>query len=217
VKICGFICEYQLISMETLVHRPPQSAIKGIANGLIMMAVFTMLWAGIAFRGYATTPYWPLPLIFLPFSVVFVFNAIKLFRLAKFFPTATSPEDIAREKNTGKWFGIIFGAEGLGIFIAINLVINLGHPELEIPAIALVVGLHFFPLAKVFHRTIDYYFATYSTLIAIAAIYLTLNKTLNQFQVFSFTGIGIALATVGYGIYMLLSARSLRMKYIINP
>ncbi len=36
--------------------------------------------------------------------------------------------------------------EGIGLFIAANLVINLGHPEMLLPAIALVVGLHFLPM-----------------------------------------------------------------------
>ncbi|HTZ71158.1 MAG TPA: hypothetical protein VMB71_10955 [Acetobacteraceae bacterium] len=38
-------------------------------------------------------------------------------------------------------------AEGIGLFIAANLVTNLGHPELLLPAMALVVGLHFLPMA----------------------------------------------------------------------
>ena len=203
--------------METLSHHPPRSAVKGTANGLIMMAVFTMLWAGIAYRGLAATPYWPFLFIFVIFGIVFIINAIKLFQLSKFFQPSTSPEDITREKNNGKWFGIIFGAEGLGIFIVINIVVNIGHPELEIPVIALVVGLHFFPLAKVFRRTIDYYFASYSTLVAIIAMYLALNKTLDEPQVFAFTGVGIALATVGYGVYMILNGRQLKLKYVTNP
>lgn len=36
--------------------------------------------------------------------------------------------------------------EGIGLFIAANLVINLGHPEWLLPAIALIVGLHFLPM-----------------------------------------------------------------------
>jgi len=199
--------------MET-AHRPPNSAVKGTATGLIMMAFFTLMWTGIAYGGLTTTPYWPVLLIFVACSAVFIFNAVQLYRMSKFFPPATSPEDIARGKNTGKWFGIIFGAEGLGIFIAINIVDNIGHPELQVPVIALVVGLHFFPLAKVFKRNIDYYFASYSTLIAILAIYLALNKMLDQSQIFAFTGIGIAIATVGYGIYMILAGRQLRSKYV---
>ncbi len=38
-------------------------------------------------------------------------------------------------------------AEGVGIFIAANVVINVGHSEWLLPAIATVVGLHFLPMA----------------------------------------------------------------------
>lgn len=37
--------------------------------------------------------------------------------------------------------------EGVGLFLAANLVVNLHHPELLLPAMALIVGLHFLPIA----------------------------------------------------------------------
>jgi hypothetical protein len=37
--------------------------------------------------------------------------------------------------------------EGIGLFVAANLVMNLHRPELLLPAMALVVGLHFLPIA----------------------------------------------------------------------
>ncbi|GLQ87682.1 hypothetical protein GCM10007898_12490 [Dyella flagellata] len=37
--------------------------------------------------------------------------------------------------------------EGFGILVAINIVKNIGHPEWVVPAMALVVGLHFLPMA----------------------------------------------------------------------
>jgi hypothetical protein len=37
--------------------------------------------------------------------------------------------------------------EGIGIFIAINIVMNLHRPEWRLPAMALIVGLHFLPIA----------------------------------------------------------------------
>ena len=181
----------------------PAVAVKSIASGLLLMAVFTLIWAGIAFGGLKESNYWPLLLIFPVFSILFVVNAIKLFRISKYYPQLTSDADIAEEKKMGMWFGIIFGAEGLLIFIAVNIVTNLGYPELVIPAIALVVGLHFYPLAKVFKRTLDYYLATWATLIAVLAIVFSLNKTLNFHEVLAFTGIGIAIATSCYGFYMM--------------
>jgi hypothetical protein len=193
--------------MEKKQHIIPEVAVKGIASGLIMMACFTLMWAGIAFGGLNGNICWLGLLIFPVFSFVFIINAVKLFRIAKHFPKLTSEADIAREKKTGKWFGIIFGAEGLGIFIGINIVIYLGHPDLVIPVLALVVGLHFYPMAKIFRRTIDYYIATWSTAIAVLAIVFVLNKTMAQSAAMVFVGIGIGIATSSYGFYMVIRGR----------
>lgn len=195
--------------MEKEPHLIPDSAVKGIASGLTMMSLFTLIWAGIAYGGLKDTNYWIVLIVFPALSILFAVNAAKLFKAAKNFPKVTSEADIAEEKRMGKWFGIIFGAEGLGIFIGINIVNNLGHPELAIPVLALVVGLHFFPLAKVFKRKFDYYLATWSTLVAVSAIVLSLNKTFNQSEVFALLGIGIAIATSSYGIYMTISGQRL--------
>jgi len=189
--------------METKPHIIPDAAVKGIASGLFLMALFTFLWSGIAFGGLNGTVYHWLLLLFPVLAMIFVFKGITLLKMAKFFPKVTSEADIAEEKKMGKWFGIIFGAEGLLIFIGINIVVNLGYPDLVIPTIALVVGLHFYPLAKVFKRTIDYYLATWATLIAICGFVFTLNKTMPVNYIQAFVGIGIAVATTGYGIYMI--------------
>ena len=77
--------------METPQHRPPRSAVKGTANGLIMMAVFTLIWSVIAYRGFADTPYQPILLIFAIAAVVFIINAVQLFRLADFFSSGNIP------------------------------------------------------------------------------------------------------------------------------
>lgn len=191
--------------MENEPRIIPAAAVKGIATGLVMMAVFTLIWASIAYHGLAASNYWVALLVFPVFSVLFIVNAVKLFKIAEYYPKLKSEEELAEGKRIGKWFGIIFGAEGLGIFIAVNVVINLGYPQLVIPVIALVVGLHFYPLAKVFKRTLDYYLATWSTIVAVLAIVLTLNKTLSETGGFAFTGVGIAIATTCYGLYMIVN------------
>src|ERR1700760_3475809 len=148
-------------------------------------------------------------ILFSLIALTLVFNAIKYFREAKRFPIAESEADKAEEKRAGKWFGIIFGAEGLGIFIGINVVINLGHADLTIPVIALVVGLHFYPLARVFRRTIDYYLATWTTIVAVIGIGLILNKSYSAAAVDAFVGVGTAIATSCYGIYMIYAGKRL--------
>jgi hypothetical protein len=193
--------------MQSQPHIVPRIAITSIATGLLMMAFFTLMWSGIAFgslkHGLVEL------VIFGIIILTFIANAIYLFRISKRFPALESEEDKAEAKRSGKWFGIIFGAEGLGIFIAINIVTNMGHANLTIPVIALVVGLHFYPLAKVFKRTIDYCLATWTTVIAIVAIILILRHSYADADVYAFVGIGMAVATSCYGLYMMYSANRL--------
>lgn len=54
---------------------------------------------------------------------------------------------IAPSERAGRvimWSSI---GEGVGLFVAANLVMNLHRPELLLSAMALVVGLHFLPIA----------------------------------------------------------------------
>jgi hypothetical protein len=196
--------------MDKEEHLIPAVAVNGIASGLVMMAVFTLVWSGIAYGGLHHTNYWPVLLIFPVLAVLFIVNAVKLFRIARYHPKLTSEADLARKKKTGMWFGIIFGAEGLLIFAAVTVVMDIGHPDLVIPVIALIVGLHFYPLGAVFKRTIDYYLATWTTIVAILAIIFMFNKTLTEDDDFAFTGIGLAIATSLYGIYMMYAARNIK-------
>lgn len=189
-------------------HTIPRIAIQSVATGLFMMAFFTMMWAGIAY-GSMTSKGLIVLILFSLIAAVLVINGIKFFREAKRFPKIESEADKAEEKRTGKWFGIIFGAEGLLIFVGINIVINLGHADLTIPVIALVVGLHFYPLARVFRRTIDYYLATWTTIVAIIGIWLILNKSYGAATVDAFVGVGTAIATSCYGIYMIYAGKRL--------
>ncbi len=129
--------------MDSEAHIIPAIAVKSIASGLCMMAVFTLIWAGIAFGSMYPSNMGYALIIFPLFSILFIASAVRLFSMAKYFPGLTSEADKAEGKRSGMWFGIIFGAEGLGIFIAVNIVTNMGHADLTIPVIALVVGLHF--------------------------------------------------------------------------
>jgi len=195
--------------METRPHTIPRIAIQGIATGLFMMAFFTMIWALIGHFGLHGRDH-SIELVFFGLlAAAFIANGIYLFSIAKRFPKLSNEADIAESKKSSKWFGIIFGAEGLGIFIAVNIVTNIGHADLVMPVIALVVGLHFYPLAWVFKRRLDYYLATWSTLVAVCSIVFTLNKTHSADDILAFVGIGLAIATSCYGLNMIYQGRRL--------
>jgi hypothetical protein len=188
----------------------PAIAIRGIGSGLFMMTVFTGIWTGIAYgAGVSGSSYQWLLLVFLLCMIVFLIQGIRFFGIAKDYPSVQSAEDAAEGKKMGMWFGIIFGAEGLFIFLGVNLVRNLGHTDLIIPTIALVVGLHFYPLGRIFKRQIDYWLATWTTAVALLGIGFTLNKTFSFHGIAAFVGIGVAIATSCYGIYMIYYGRKM--------
>jgi hypothetical protein len=56
-------------------------------------------------------------------------------------------DGIGLSKKTRKALIWSSTGEGIGIFVAANIVNNLQRPDLLLPAIALVVGLHFLPIA----------------------------------------------------------------------
>lgn len=168
------------------------------------MTVFTGIWSGIAYgAGLSGSPYQWILLIFLIFIIVFLVQGVRYFGVARKYPSIKSAEDAAEGKKMGMWFGIIFGAEGLFIFLGVNLVNHLGHTDLIIPVIALVVGLHFYPLGWIFKRKIDYWLATWTTGIAVLGIFFTLNKIFSFQWISAFVGIGVAIATSCYGLYMI--------------
>ena len=57
--------------------------------------------------------------------------------------------------------------EGIGIFLASNIVTNLHRPDLLLPAMALIVGLHFLPIAYAASFRPFYVLATFLLLSAV--------------------------------------------------
>lgn len=78
---------------------------------------------------------------------------------------ADSPEN----KRASRVFNIVNIAQGVGILIAVNVTKNIGHSEWFIPSFIFIVGLHFLPLAAVFHTRRHY--VTGIAMILLALLY----------------------------------------------
>jgi hypothetical protein len=70
-----------------------------------------------------------------------------------------------KEERAIMWSSI---GEGVGLFLASNIVINLHRPDLLLPSMALVVGLHFLPIAFAAGFRPFYVLGTVLILVAIA-------------------------------------------------
>ena len=182
-------------------HIPPRKAVIGVGVGLLLMSFFTLLWLTIALGESHGKELAAVGFIFVSFSVLFVVNGIQLLLIAKQFPPLSKSN---KSNHTGMdtWFGIIFGIEGASIFILAWILNLTNHRTFLIPGIALIVGFHFYPMAKLFKRKIDYYIATYSCIFALTGMYIVLHNA-TETIISVFIGIGMAVATSWYGFYML--------------
>lgn len=177
-------------------------------GGLFFMIINTAIWAFIA-EYYLDNKDSRIIGILLGIVILgFLYFYFKFTKVQKTL-TETTIEKSVEEKKNEKWFLIIFGLEGLGILLAKNILVNINHDELFICFFVLIVGLHFFPLGKIFNRTFDLYMGTWTCLFAILGIYLITSKitTVNLANVI--VSLGCSFATISYGTRMILEGRKL--------
>ncbi|MDB5692793.1 MAG: hypothetical protein JWO81_1856 [Alphaproteobacteria bacterium] len=108
------------------------------AWGAIIMSFFGALFAALTLSFQLG---WTGIALGLPFVM---FAAIALAAIAVIRRPGEGVSPSKRAERVIMWSTI---AEGVGLFVAANVVINLGHREMLLPAMALVVGLHFLPMA----------------------------------------------------------------------
>lgn len=188
--------------MNPKINSVPKAVIKSVGIGLFLMAFFTIMWSITATVGFTENIYYLFTGLFSISSLLFIIYGIHLFHISGKFPKLLSDADKTKGKKIGKWYGIIFGLEGLTIPLTAVLLSRFNADEYLVPAIALIVGLHFYPMAKVFKRTIDYYLATWTCIIGLIGIYMT-TKALSPSYILAFVGVGVAISTTAYGFYMI--------------
>lgn len=74
----------------------------------------------------------------------------------------------ASRKRVYRTFSIVVAAEVVGILIVVRACAALGKPEAIAGVIALVVGLHFIPLARLFH--VKVYYGTAAVLCLVSVV-----------------------------------------------
>jgi hypothetical protein len=101
---------------------------------------------------------------------------------------------------------LIFGAEIVLIVLATVILGWTGRSDYNVPVIALIVGLHFYPLGRIFGRRIDTYIATWVTAVGVAGIVVIAGTDVQPEHVWPWVGLGAALGTAAYGVYFSLLA-----------
>ena len=191
------------------MNEVPRIAVRGVAGGLLLMAFFTALWIAWVLPVASPVITTAIAVPFFALAVLFLVQGVRLFVLSGRFPVVATSDRGLQSKRIGLRFGIIFGIEGALIGATSGILFATGLDDYLAPAIALIVGVHFIPLARVFERTIDYWVAGWVILVAITGILLIAFSPLEPALVSALVGIGTAIGTSVYGIYMLTVERSL--------
>ncbi|PEZ77179.1 MULTISPECIES: hypothetical protein [Bacillaceae] len=147
-----------------------KEAYRGSGIGVIFMAVFGTLWAGTGIMGLQGWgfPYVELAAIFV--GIIMVIEGISLIHASQKMSNQVSENGARRLKRIGFLFNMVFIAEAVLIGIAIAVCNLINQTDLIPGVIAIIVGIHFLPLASLFQ--IKVYYATGVLLCLLALITL---------------------------------------------
>ncbi|MGG4385303.1 hypothetical protein ABEX08_25100 [Priestia megaterium] len=186
----------------------PRAAVRGTASGVIFMAFFGTIWAGIGIRGMQGWEFPVLITLFLLIGVILFIGAIVLIKNSRQLTNEVIKKDGDRWRKKNRWFGIIFSLEGLFIAIAAYICVSTNHLNLFVPIMAFIVGAHFFPLASLFQVPIYYITGTLLCLLAtIVILTFPVKIIINDHQVMAWwvsVGFGSALILWGSGVIVCL-------------
>jgi len=169
-------------------------------GGLFLMMIFTTIWAIIAEVALELRDYGLLGGFFALMLLYLLAHYIKFHRVQQLLPKAPENAETAEDRKRSRQFLYIFGTEGLAILVVKNILVNVNLDHLFIPCLALIVGLHFFPLAKIFRRKFDYYVAAWTTLIGLAGLTMMVERMTPPNTAIAIVAIGCALATAANGV-----------------
>ncbi|HLR14378.1 MAG TPA: hypothetical protein VK144_01020 [Bacillota bacterium] len=179
-------------------------AAQSIAPIGIMMSVFLLvytIWFGFAWGAIG----WSFFILSVLLASLICAKSVKNMRHSKLFEKNESVEG----KRIGKAMGILSGVSYgiLWLFVILLFIFNLYI--FIMPVVTLVIGLHFIPQAKIMNRKIDYYVAPLPIFTALIAIYLAIQTDVSLLSVYAIASIGGALATSIYGVYLLITYKTL--------
>jgi len=157
--------------------------IMGLASAGFIMAFFGAAWWGWGVGGIQGVFLGETVVFFIILAlatIILVSGGNLLSRAASRLPRDTSPGGKARGategKRYGRAFGLVFGLEIVIIALGSVLLNVFHHPEFLLPFVAIVVGVHFFPLAPLFN--VRLYYVT-GALLVLVGVTVMLAVTVN--------------------------------------
>ncbi|MEU2240901.1 hypothetical protein ABZ572_16035 [Streptomyces sp. NPDC018338] len=115
-------------------------------RGATVLAVFALVWAFAAGSGIASVP---VAGVISALAIIVTAYALVTARRGTAGPVTRT---VRLPEKWNRWVGLVNAGELVAIFAVIAASNASGHPEFIPVGICLVVGLHFFPLARLFDQ-----------------------------------------------------------------
>jgi hypothetical protein len=135
---------------------PSVAHVRGTLAGAAILTLFGTFWWIVGLALWPPHPGWSIPAGCLAAIGLLAGCIVRLFNL-RHVQSIDDPVAAAKGKRAGMLFGIIFGIEGVSIWLCAMLLGHLGLGTWIPIAIAMIVGLHFIPLARVFEVPLYYW------------------------------------------------------------
>ena len=133
-------------------------------TGAAIMGAFGAVWwtIGVSTNGRAAVPLYGVGLVIAAAIIVTAWRRGSRSR-------SQSPGEARRQ---GRLVGVASAVEGVLIFLAVNVLVNIKRPDLIAPVGAIIVGLHFLPLARWLPARLYYATAALLTLCGVAGFFV---------------------------------------------
>lgn len=131
----------------------------GAAFGVVMMTLFGTAWLAWGLYNTRADSPWLIPALVLP-AIALLVACFGMFQMGRRAAKQAAPLSAGQKRaqsRMGMMFGIIFGAEGLLIFLAVNVLTHFHLESYIMTAVAAIVGLHFLPLARLYRVPLYYW------------------------------------------------------------
>ena len=162
------------------------AAAKSMAPFLILMATFMLIyavWFGVAWGVIG----WAVFALFGVYAAWLIFCGVQHIRATKKLP---KPTPTPTSKRIAKQMQLLSTVSYAPLWIILALLVIFQQQIYIMPALVLIVGLHFIPQAKIFDRTIDYYLAPLPICTALIGFYLAFATSTSWQTVYAISSIG---------------------------
>lgn len=157
-------------------------------RGTLVLSLFALVWAfaGASGTGSATD------VVPVSAEVAAVLVTAVAIYLGHRKDAAPSPRTVSLPANWARGVGVVNGVEAVAVLAVIAAANGSGRPELIPVGVALVVGLHFFPLARLYDQWQYRWTAALLSAVAVVGFVLTAAGLASE-SVRTVVGLGCAL------------------------